>query len=595
MGRFATVLAALAAVLLLAACAEEPKEPEFPNPLLSRVPADTPYVLATGEPIDESVSETWAKQFKPAIDIARQQIEQTTDELSEERPQLAAQMSAIMEELLALAEKEEREQIGLTRDDRLVIYGNGVMPVLRMTVSDPGAFRGFLTRLGNKSGVGMGSTTHGDREVSRLAVDPVVVLGALHDGVLSVGVTTLDREKAMLDHLFSGQVQGETLADARAFPALIDRYGFMSAGAGYMDVPGLLRAVIGDGEVPGLLDRFPAAPQELNAACRSELVTLAGKVPRLVFGYDEMTESSMTMRSVLEVEPAAAEAMAGWTVPVPGLGRETDARYAFGMSLDGTKAAQTVKGWLKSAGERQYECGFLAETPWKESASQINVAPLYMVGNPKGFMFRLDELEIRDIEARDFTASASAAGVFDNAQTLAGMVKMMAPALQTMDLPSDGTPVQVPPEAVGPLGQPVWLASTDKTLAMALGEDAERRVGQALDAEAPEPAPFLHFDFDAGWFYNKLAEWMPRIARTAKMTEEAGAEQQQGDGGDENAGADEDQSTDENDGLSAKELAEIEQAAEMMRVYGDILDRIGYQIRFTGNGVEVVTTTTLKE
>jgi hypothetical protein len=585
MSRFAVVAAALGAMLVLSGCGEEPEpaEPEFPNPLLTRVPADTPYVMATGEPVSESVTEAWNENFRPAIDIMRAQFEQASKELEAEKPALAAQLSAVMDEVLALADKEKREQIGLSREDRLVVYGHGLMPVLRMTVSDPEAFRAFLTRVGNKSGVGFGSTTHEEMEVARLAVDPVVVLGNLHDGVLSVGVATLEGEEAMLEHLASDRPDGESLADSGAASSLVSDYGFQSMGVGYLDIPRMLGLVVGDGIAPGMLDRFGAEMKALTPACRGELVSLAGKVPRLVFGYDEMSESSLAMRSVLELEAGVAGVMADWTVPVPGLGAPTEARYAFGMSLDGTKAAPDIKNWMNAAAKREFACAFLADVPWKESATQINVAPLHMAGNPKGFMIRLDELEIHDIEARDFTASASFVGVFDNAQTLAGMARMMSPELQSLELPTDGTPVQVPAEAMQGFDQPVWLAATNTNLAGALGEGAKQRVTQVMGADAPANPPSLHFDFDAAWFYNTLADWMPRFAEQADDADEGG---ENGENGEDGSG---------DSAPSEEELAEIERGAEMMRVYGDILGRMSYQIRFTDRGVEMATRTTLKD
>lgn len=587
MSRFAVVAAALGVSLLLTGCGKDPAEPEFPNPLLTRVPADTPYVLVTGEPVSEEVTEAWSENFRPAFDIARVQFEQLEQEIAVENPALAAQVSAVMEEILALADKEEREQIGVTRDDGLVIYGYGLMPVLRMTVSDPEAFRAFLTRIGNKAGVGMGSTTHDGREVSRLAFDPVVVLGDLRDGVVSVGVTGLDGEQAMLEHLFSEAPTGETLAESGAASALVSEYGFLSAGVGYLDIPRMLALITGDGETPGVLDRFGAVPEDLTPACRGELVSLAGKMPRLVFGYDNLSESAMTMRSILEMEAGVAEALAGWTVPVPGLGAPTDARYAFGMSLDGTKAAQDIKGWMNAAAEREFECEFLAEVTWKESAAKINVAPLYMVGNPKGFMFQLNELEIRDIEAKDFTASASFMAVFDNAQTLAGMARMISPELQSMELPTDGTPVQVPAEAMQGFDQPLWLAATNTNLAGAVGDGAAERISQVMNADAPTPAPFLHFDFDAAWFYNMLADWMPKLARHAESVAADGEEGDAGEGGEAGDA--------EEPGLTNEDLEEIQRTADMMRAYGDILGRISYQIRFTDQGIEGATRTTLKD
>lgn len=585
MSRHAIAAAVLGAALIMSGCGQEPEPaaPEFPNPLLSRVPADTPYVLATGEPVSESVTEAWSEHFRPAIDIARVQFEQAREEMASENPELAARLSAVMEEILVLAEKEEREKIGLTRDDRLVVYGHGLMPVLRMTVSDPEAFKDFLTRIGNKAGVGMGSTTIDGREVARLAMDPMVLLGGLENGVLAVGLSTLDGEQSMLEHLFTGAAAGETLADSGAASALVDDYGFLSAGVGYVDIPGLLRRVIGDGDAPGVLDHFNDVPETLTPACRGELVSLAGKMPRLVFGYDEFSDSAMAMRSVFELESGVADALSGWTVPVPGLGAPTDARYAFGMSLDGTRAAADIKAWMKAADEREFDCAFLADVNWKERAGQINVAPLYMVGNPKGFLFQLDELEIRDIETKDFTASASFMAVFDNAQTLAGMARMISPELQGLDLPTDGTPVQVPTEALQGLDQSVWLASTNTRLAGALGEGAEQRVSRVMNAEAPAPAPFLHFDFDAAWFYNMLADWMPRLASEA----EGMGGDDEGDAGEEG----DDQGGD--DELTDEELADIQQTAEMMRAYGDILGRISYQVRFTEQGVETATRTTL--
>lgn len=586
MSRFATVAAALVAVLFLAGCGQEPEpaRPDFPNPLLSRVPADTPYIMATGEPVSESVTEAWSENFRPAIDLARLQFEQLEEEISADKPELAARMSAVFEEIMALAEQDERDRIGLTRDDSLVLYGNGLMPVLRMTVSDPEAFGDFLTRIGNKTGVGAGSTTFEGREVSRLAFDPVVVLGGLHDGLFSVGVSSLDGEQAMLEHLFSAEQGGETLADTGAAPALVDEYGFLSTAVGYMDIPRLLALVIGDGSAPGVLDGFGIAPEALTPACRGELVSLAGTMPRLVFGYDELSASALDMRSVLELDAEVAGTMAGWAVPVPGLGAATEARYAFGMSLDGAKAAQDIKAWMRAAGEREFECAFLADVSWKAKASQVNVAPLYMVGNPKGFMFQLEELEIRDLESRDFTASASFVAVFDNAQTLAGMMRMISPELQALELPTDGTPVQVPAEALQGFDQPLWLAATSTNLGGALGEGAEQRVTRVMNADAPTPAPILYFDFDAAWFYNMLADWMPRIA---SRVERADAGEATGDADEGEGEAD--------GGLTAGDIEDIEQTAAMMRLYGDILERVSYQIRFTEQGVDVASRTTLKD
>lgn len=548
-------LAGTAAVLiLLSGCGrEEPTpEPDYPNPLLAHVPAGTPYLLASGKPMPKALNERFREAFQPLLDEVRADLDAQFGAMADTDPETAARLRAALDRVLALAEDGSLKRAGLTRDDRVVVYGNGLLPVLRMSVSDPEAFRAYVTEIAGAAGAELPVASHGDVSYWRGEFGPVLVAAGLEDGLFSLGVGPIEGADALLVHLFDAPPPTETAT--AGLVDMVDHYGFTAHGTGYLDSVRLAELLVGEA---GLLDDMGVLPAEFTPACRSEIREFAALAPRMVMGYDALEEKRMALRSVLELNDALAGEVAEWAAPVPGLAPSDDALMVLGFGLEGVKAAGSMQRWLRQAGQREFACSALNGADWAAAAGAINTGPLYMVGNPRGFVLRLDGLEIRDLQAGDVSVDGSVVMLLENAQTIPAMAKGFAPGLQDLDIPLDGTPVALPEQATEQLNHPAFAAMTDTLLGVAVGGNGESGLRAAMRAAPGDPPPVFHASLDAGWFYGLLAEWLPRVAEMAE-TEEGDAEG----------------------------LEELERSAVMMQAYADLFDRLHYSIVFTGNGVE---------
>lgn len=558
------VTALIAAVLLIAivvACGREEPEPEFPNPLLAQVPADAPYLFANGEPLPEGFTQRWERAIKPLFDDMKSNLDSSFSELEEKHPDVARRLRAALKELLTIADEDGMKAAGFTYEDKAVFYGDGLMPVMRMTLTDPEAFRDYIGRVLNAAEIQVPTAEHNGVEYWRGELGPALLVAGIDGNVFSAGVKPMDQQDRLLAHLFGDGSPERSAAEAGTLSAMVDDHGFLRHGAGYIDSVRLASLLIGEGpDSPGLLDSMEIMPVELSSECRGELKDIVAKAPRMVFGYDAVSDDRMKVRSVLELEPAIAQEMAGWAAPVPGLGTSDDARIVFGYGVDFVKAGNSLQNWFRQAADREFACAMLNSVQWRKSAGQVNTAPLYMAGNPKGMVMRLDELEIDHLSLDDeaqqaeFTIKGSMVMLFENAQTLAAMAKGFIPGLQNFDLPADGTPVPLPDQARDHFDQPAFIAMTDTVMGVSVGEDGENTLRAAMQAPVAESPPILDMVFDAGWLYTKMADWMPKLAE-------------------------------QGEDLDPETREQMKQSAEALRTYGEIFGRLRYSIALTERGV----------
>jgi hypothetical protein len=108
------------------------------------------------------------------------------------------------------------------------------------------------------------------------------------------------------------------------------------------------------------------------------------------------------------------------------------------------------------------------------------------------------------------------------------------------------------------VAETAYAAMSEGALAVAVGDDAETRVTDALESDSADPPPFMSFAMDASTYYGLLAEDMMQS------------------GGD--------------DTLSDESRAAMRDA---MLAVGEIYDRMQFDVRFTDRGVEIGSRATL--
>ena len=140
------------AALGLAACSKDKEEAPAASALSSNdtilryIPADTPYVLASVEPLPDELMD----KIEPRVDeilqsyqtVLREIVAAKQQEMSDEQRESeeAQRMAAVIDELAGLLSLEGLRGAGLGRDAAGAIYGNGLLPVVRFELTDGALF-----------------------------------------------------------------------------------------------------------------------------------------------------------------------------------------------------------------------------------------------------------------------------------------------------------------------------------------------------------------------------------------------------------------------------------------------------------------------
>ena len=128
--------------ILLAACGHKDKDAP-----LAFVPADTPYVVANLDVLDDSTRAALLAQADAQLPSQVAQLNAAADRMAAKDPDGARLMHALAAEFSGKTVEAFAQSAGLDLKGHSALYGLGLAPVMRVELSDPGAFEGFIGRL----------------------------------------------------------------------------------------------------------------------------------------------------------------------------------------------------------------------------------------------------------------------------------------------------------------------------------------------------------------------------------------------------------------------------------------------------------------
>lgn len=582
-------MAAVIAAATLVACGGDDEAASADAPvsssasqLLEYVPGDSPYVLAALAPSPAKVQE----KFEPMYEMAIRQyhdmfvgarmamVEGSDGEAPEE-------LVGLMDVLIAETSDGDLGGIGFDPEsDIAIVYGNGLLPVLRMSVSDESAWDAFYTKIIGEAGVTPETKTIDGIEIDLFGGDaPVQAFVAQSDGMLTLSVAPTGIDDAAIGQLMGASKPATSMLESGTLAAIADEYGFVPQTQGYFDFQQVFNMATSSGNAlnDSLFATTPTLPMELDAACQAEMSGLAAVMPRMVLGVTRLDTDGMDSIAVVEMRDDAASALKPITGIMPGLTASTDSALKFGVAI----SLQGLRDWVESTMggivESPFECaqldGLNVMSVQATEALQQPLPPI--VYNLKGYSFEMSSLEGLEglgMGQMPENLEMDIALGFENVQGLLMMGQMFVPQLAEMALEPNGEAVPLP-EQVG--GQPIpvsgFMAMADDMLAISLGDGGESRAEANAAATAEGEKPLLsHFDMDAGAYFAFIADIMETT--TAGILADDSLPQEQ------------------------REMMEQQQAnmQAMAEGYEALFDRMTLSVTVTDRGIEIPSTASFK-
>lgn len=453
-------------------------------PLFSYIPADSPYVVASFEPLPASYWQRW----QPIAQMAVQSI--PTPPPSDDPPAKFA--LALLRDLRAdFSEAGIRKLLGVDSKSRFAIYGVGLIPVFRMELADEKALLATIERLQTESGLALPTATLAGKSYWRLGDSRGVVLAAVIDGQLVISGGPTPMVDKILPLLLGTEKPSASMADGGALKAVAAKHGFAGFMIGVVDSASLIKAIAGH-------NYFRPEGQALAPACAEQFTALGTRFPRFAFGYDEVTDKRVAMRFVLETEAALTARLKQLVVEVPGLvaGESTEpALISAGLGVDiekGRQLAVDAVTAIEAIGAACQDTDTVAEMTRARAALTQPLPP--GVDKVRGAVVSVLEGDLGP-DGKPVGVEAFAVIAAEDPAGLLRMVREQAPAGAVPELAADGKyhPF-VPAGAVPGLGE-IRAALKERALVAAVGARGSDSAERVLARSGPSPLFAISYDY----------------------------------------------------------------------------------------------------
>ncbi len=574
------ILAAIAiTALIVAGCGkdEEPVETSSAfsadSSLLKYVPADTAYVFASLEPLPDDVMD----DIEPMLDqvlvsyrsVLKEVVAAKQSELTEEQQnsEEALRAKALVEELSTLLSVQGMRDAGIARDSLMAFYGNGLLPVMRIGLSDGALFEAAIARFEERAGTEMAVAEAAGQSYRYFDAEELRIVVAVVDDQAVFALVPAEFDDAQTGRALGLTLPDSSIADSTVLQDIISKYDYTNHVVGFVDVAAIAERFVGQptGLDVDLMVLLEHDNTDMSDVCKAEIRKVAGVAPRMVVGYTGISARRFDSNIVFELRDDIAAGLQALPAVVPGLGGDRGGLMSFGMSLDFKAARSFMEARLDAMEADPFECEHFSDMQggMAQVRESLNQPLPPMVYDFKGFIAVIDEIEGLDVATQ--TPPTSVDGSFllamDNAQGLVSMGAMFSPELAALNLQPGGDPVALDLPELQAMDISAFAALTDSALAVSVGEESASEVQGMLDAEGSTPPPFLSFSIDAARYYSFMGE---AIAA--------------GDVGDDAAATPEMQAA----------------LKEVMQSIAEFYDRMSADVLFTENGVEMNMTETLK-
>lgn len=492
--RSTTRIAALGlAGFLLAACHHKDKDAP-----LAFVPADTPYVIANLDVLDDDTRKAMLTQADAQLPSEIAQLRTTADEMAEKDPDLSRLLKAVIAELDGKSIETFAQNAGLNVKGRSAFYGLGLSPVARFELVDPQAFDAFVGRLESAYGKPFDKATVGGQAYRRhVATNAGVQIVLAEVGKQAVAaVLPADAPEATLRLAFGLDRPEKNLQDDGRLDKLAKAKGYQPWAIGEVDFTRLL-PLAASGKDPMFIAAMKAhavsesaktgepVANQLNIppSCEAEATRIASRVPSVSFGYTKLDEKHQDIRWDVAFADDIAKAFNGTKVELPGLGAAGTAPFDVTIALPIAQLRTFFGAQAEAVAAKPFACPAFADI--NEGFAKIGLlsqqAAVPPIGDLLGLRVALDSFDAGSNDAMPKFSGRILIGTGNPAGLLA-MAQMAAQGLQQVKLTPDGKPVALPPEMTAPLGQPVWAAMGSKSLALAVGQGEDAKLGELLNA-----------------------------------------------------------------------------------------------------------------
>ena len=503
------------ACVALAACSHKDK-----NAPLAFVPADTPYVAANLAVLDDATRGALLEQADLQLPSQVAQMEAFATREQANDPDAARLVRAFTAELKGKTIEAFAQANGFDLKGRFALYGEGMAPVLRFELTDPKAFEGFVGRLETAYGKQLDTATIGTQNYRKQlfpASGTELVLAVVGKQMVAA-ILPADAATPLLRQTLGLDRPAKSLQDDGRLASLAKDKGYAKWLVGQLDLTRALPLVIsGSDPLIAAIEHAHAGAEsaktgeplanllKTSPSCAPEASRIAARVPSISFGYTRLDAQHQDGRLDVALADDIVKAFSGLKVELPGLGGGRAAPFDLSLALPVAALRTFWSAQADAVAAKPFTCPMLADLndSFAKLGEAMPKAAIPPFGNLLGLRLALDSLSADKTSSLPNFSGRVVLGTSDPSGLLA-TGQMMVPALAKLKPAANGAPVALPKDMATMLGQPAWLATGDKALALGIGAGEDGKLAATLHDPAGGPGQMLRMHLSGAMYLDWL-------------------------------------------------------------------------------------------
>jgi hypothetical protein len=519
------VLALALSGLMLAACSHKDKDAP-----LAFVPADTPYVIANLDVLDDSTRQAILAQVDAEIPAQVAQMKAQADLIQANDPDMAKYMRTVAGEFDGKSSAQVIQETGIDAKGYAAFYGLGLSPVLRLQLADANAFQSFVTKIQSDYGKKFETVTLGTQSYQRYVAPAshlqFIIAVAGKQAVLAMlpddATQPLVRQALGLDRPAKSIQDTDTLTD------LAKAKGYAKWAVGEIDLTRLLPLASG-GQDPLALALLKTRAEsesaktgepvanlmQVPASCQTDASRVAARMPQMSFGYTNLDDKHRDMRFDVSLASDIVSAFNGLKVDLPGLGSDPTAPFELSVALPMTQLRTFWSAQADAVAAKPFTCPMLdnLNESFNSLGESMQKAAVPPIGDLLGLHIALDSYATNPNGGMPKLAGRVVVGT-NNPAGLLAMAQVTSPLVAGLKLKDDGTPVALPAQLTNALEETGWAAMGAKSLGLAFGDGEDGKLSDMLKQPGGDAGELMRVHLD-GDMYTSWIRLMEQHAENA--------------------------------------------------------------------------------
>ncbi|KAF1006651.1 MAG: hypothetical protein GAK28_02325 [Luteibacter sp.] len=503
--------------VLLAACGHKDKDAP-----LAFVPADTPYVAATLDKLDDDAYAAIMAQANSELPGQVTQMKSFAQDLDAKGNKDGANLlRALATEFDGKSAEDAVKNMGLDVKTGSAFYGYGLAPVARVSLADTAAWDAFVGRLETAYGKKLETADAGGQSYRHVTLsDSGIQLVIATVGKQAV-VTLLpaDAGQPQIRQVLGADRPEKNLQDDGRLADIAKDKGYKNYVVGQLDLTRLL-PLVASGKDP-LFSTFlkqqakkTGEPEpQLPPSCQAEATRIAARVPSLSFGYTRLDAKHQDQRVDIALADDITKAFSGLKVELPGLGTDATAAFDVSLALPIEQIRTFFTAQAEAVAAKPFECPAFASMndSYAKLGQTMQQAAIPPFGDVRGVRIVLDSFkpatppaQLPAITGRVVLATRNPAGLVAMGQAVLG---------GDFKLSADGKATPLPQNVAASLGMPAWAAMNNQAIAIGVGAGEDAKLGDVLTASTGDAGRLsrLHLNGD---MYRSWVDVMAEKAQT---------------------------------------------------------------------------------